>query len=87
MMPSQIGNSPDREQLIKDAKYARMEFVRKNFRFFAYGSGLFGLICAFAITVLALGSANRDQQASTTLPDAQISHAAKTVSKPPSAVH
>ena len=69
----------DREQLIKDAKYARMEFVRKNFRFFAYGSSFLGLLCAFGITVLAVGNANRDQQASTTL----ISHAAKTIHKHP----
>ena len=70
--------SPDLEQLIKDAKYARMEFVRKNLRFFAYGSGLLGLLCAFGITVLAVGNANRDQS-STIL----ISHAAKTIHKHP----
>jgi hypothetical protein len=75
MMRNQLGNNPDLEQLIKDAKYARMEFVRKNFRFFAYGSSFLGLLCAFAITVLAVGSANRYQQAT------QISHAAKTTSK------
>jgi hypothetical protein len=63
MMRNQLGNNPDLEQLIKDAKYARMEFVRKNFRFFAYGSSFLGLLCAFAITVLAVGSANRYQQA------------------------
>jgi len=79
-MSNQLGNCPDLEQLIKDAKYARMEFVRKNFRFFAYGSGLFGLLCAFAITVLAVGSVNRYQQTT------QI-HAAKTISKPISTVH
>ena len=78
MMRNQ-GNNPDLEQLIKDAKFARMEFVRKNYRFFAYGSSFLGLLCAFAITVLALGSANRDQQASTIL----ISHAAKTIHKHP----
>ena len=81
MMRNQHGNNPDLEQLIKDAKYARMEFVRKNFRFFAYGSSFLGLLCAFAITVFAVGSANRDERTT------QISHAAKTVSKPPSAVH
>jgi len=87
MMPTQLGFSPDLEQLIKHAKYARMEFVRKNFRFFAYGSGLLGLLCAFAIMVLAVGTGNHHQQASTTLPDdAQIRHAAKTISKPFSAV-
>ena len=75
MMRNQHGNNPDLEQLIKDAKYARMEFVRKNFRFFAYGSSFLGLLCAFAITVLAVGSANPYQQAT------QISHAAKTTSK------
>jgi len=78
MMLNQLGNI-DREQLIKDAKYARLEFVRKNFRFFAYGSGLLGLLCAFAISVLAVGSANRDQQENTIL----ISHAAKTIHKHP----
>ena len=81
MMPNHLGNSPDLEQVIKDAKYARMEFVRQNFRFFAYGSGLLGLLCAFAITVLAVGSADRDQQTT------QINHAAKTISKPVSMVH
>jgi hypothetical protein len=81
MMSNQLGNSPDLEQLIKDAKYARMEFVRKNLRFFAYGSSFLGLLCAFAITVLAVGSANRDQHGT------QISHAAKTISKPLIAVH
>jgi len=80
-MSNQLGNSPDLEQLIKDAKYARMEFVRKNFRFFAYGSGVLGLFCAFAIMVLAVGSANRYQQAT------QISHAAKTISQPVNTVH
>ena len=80
MMPNHLGNR-DLEQLIKDARCARMEFVRQNFRFLAYGSGLLGLLCAFAITVLAVGSADRDQQAT------QISHAAKTTSKPLSAVH
>src|SRR5262249_53143660 len=80
-MSNQLGSSPDLEQLIKDAKYARMEFVRKNFRFFAYGSGFLGLVCAFTITVFAVGSTNRDPQAT------QISHAAKTTSKPLSAVH
>jgi hypothetical protein len=54
----------DIEQRIKDAKYARMEFMRKNRRFFAYGYGLLGLLCAFT-TVLAVESVNRDQQAST----------------------
>jgi hypothetical protein len=72
MMPNQL----DLEQLIKDARYARMKFVRENFRFFAYGSGLFGLLCAFAITGLAVGSTNRYQQA-----HAQISHAEKAISK------
>jgi hypothetical protein len=71
--------SPDLEQLIRDAKYARIEFVRKNLRFFACGSGLLGLLCAFGITALAVGTANRDQQASTIL----ISHAAKTIHKHP----
>ena len=75
MMSNQLGNSPDLEQLIKDARYARLEFVRRNFRFFAYGSSFIGLLCAFAITVLAVGSANRDQQTT------QISHAVKTTSK------
>jgi hypothetical protein len=80
-MPNQIRNSTDLEQLIKDARYARMKFVRENFRFFAYGSGLLGLVCAFVITVLSVGSVNRyQQQASTT--HAQISHAAKAISKP-----
>jgi len=88
MMPNQLGYSPDLEQLIKDAKYARMKFVRKNFRFFAYGSGLLGLLCAFAIMVLAVGTGNHYQQTSTTLPDdAQIRHAAKAISKPFNAVH
>ena len=81
MMSNQLGNSPDLEQLIKDVKNARIEFVRKNFRFFAYGSSFLGLLCAFAITVLAVGSANRYQQAT------QTSHAAKTIGKPLSAVH
>ena len=81
MMPNHLGNSPDLEQVIKDAKYARMEFVRQNFRFFAYGSGLLGLLGAFAITVLVVEGADRDQHAT------QISHAAKTISKPVSAVH
>jgi hypothetical protein len=81
MMPNHLGNSPDLEQVIKDAKHARMEFVRQNFRFFAYGSGLLGLLCAFGITVLAVGSANRYQQ------ETQISHAAKTISKSVSTVH
>ena len=80
MMRNQ-GNNPDLEQLIKDAKCARMEFVRKNYRFFAYGSSFLGLLCAFAIAVFAVGSANRDERTT------QISHAAKTVSKPPSALH
>ena len=31
-----IGNMPDVEQTITDAKYARMKFVRKNLRFFVY---------------------------------------------------
>ena len=77
-MSSELG--PDLEQLIKDAKYARMEFVRENLRVFAYGSGLLGLLCAFAIAVLA-GNANRYQHTT------QISHAAKIVSKPVSTVH
>ncbi|HKA21471.1 MAG TPA: hypothetical protein VKN18_24555, partial [Blastocatellia bacterium] len=49
----------DREQLIKDAKCARMKFVSQNFRSFVYGSGLLGLLCTFAITVL---TANRYQE-------------------------
>ena len=85
MMPNQLRNSTDLEQLIKDARYARMQFVRENFKFFAYGSGLLGLLCAFAITALSAGNENRYQQASTTHP--QISHAAKAMSKPLSAVH
>jgi len=75
MMSNQLHNSTDLEQLIKDARYARMKFVRENFRFFAYGSGLLGIVCAFAITVLVVGSGNRYQQASTT--HAQISQTAK----------
>ena len=63
-MPNQLGDSTDLEQVIRDAKYARMEFVRKNFKFFAYGSGLLGLVCAFALTILVAGSGSRDQQAS-----------------------
>ena len=78
-MSNQLGDSTDLEQVIQDAKYARLEFVRKNIRSFAYGSSLLGLICAFAITVLAVGSANRDQQANTTL----ISHSAKITAKHP----
>jgi hypothetical protein len=78
-MPNQLGDSTDLEQVIQDAKYARMEFIPKNIRSFAYGSSLLGLLCAFAITILAVGSANRDQQASATL----ISHAAKTTDKHP----
>ena len=78
-MPNKFGDSPDLEQVIRDAKYARMEFVRKNIRSFAYGSSLLGLLCAFAITALAVGSASRDQQASTTL----ISHATKVIDKHP----
>ena len=78
-MPNQLGDSTDLEQVIRDAKYARMEFVRKNFKFFAYGSSFLGLLGTFAIMILAVGSANRDQQASTTL----ISHAAKTTDKHP----
>ena len=74
-----IRNMPDVEQVIKDAEYARVKFIRKNLRFFVYGSGLLGLFCAFAITVLAGASANRDQQAM------QMSHVAKTISQPPSA--
>jgi hypothetical protein len=77
-MPSQLGDDTDLDQVIKDAKYARLEFVRKHLRFFAYGSGLLGLLCAFAITVLTVGSANRDQQSM------QISHVAKTIREPPS---
>jgi hypothetical protein len=76
MMPNHLGNR-DLEQLIKDARCARMEFVRQNFRFFAFGSGLLGLLCAFAITVLVAESTDRDQQAT------QISHVAKTISEPP----
>ena len=53
MMPNELHNSTDLEQLIKDARYARMKFVRENFRVFAYGSSLLGLLCAFAITVLS----------------------------------
>jgi hypothetical protein len=56
-----------------------MEFVRKNIRSFAHASSLLGLLGTFAIMILAVGSANRDQQASTTL----ISHAAKTTDKHP----
>ena len=78
-MPNQLGDSTDLEQVIKDAKYARMEFVRKNIRSFAYGTSVLGLLCAFAITIFAVGGANRDQQASTTL----ISHAAKTTDRHP----
>ena len=85
MMPNQLRDSTDLEQLIKDARSARMKFVRENFRFFSYGSGLLGLLCVFAITVLSVGSVNRYQQASTT--HAQISHAAKAIGKPISAVH
>ena len=66
----------DHEQLIKDAKRARMKFVSQNFRLFACGSGLLGLLCAFAITALAVGNANRDRQI-------LISHAAKTIHKHP----
>jgi hypothetical protein len=64
----------DIEQRIKDAKDARMEFMRKNRRYFCYGYGLLGLLCAF-LTVSAVESAKRDQQASTA--HAQISHATK----------
>ena len=74
-MSNQLHDSTDFEQLIKDARYARMKFVRENFRFFAYGSSLLGLLCAFAITVLLAGSANRYEQVSTM--HAQISHVAK----------
>ena len=77
-MPNQL-DYIDREQLIKDAKCARMKFVSQNFTSFVYGSGLLGLLCTFGITVLAVGNANRDQQASTIL----ISHAAKTIHKHP----
>jgi hypothetical protein len=80
-MPNQLGNSRDLEELIKDARCARMEFVRKNFRSFAYGSGSLGLLCAFAITILAVGSANRYQQVT------QVNQAAKIISKPVSTVH
>jgi len=76
-----IGNTPDVEQLIKDARYARMKFVRKNLRFFVYGSGVVGLFCAFVMTVLAVGSAKQYQQAT------QISHVAKTLGKPVNTVH
>jgi len=75
MMQNQPGYILDVEQLIKDARYARMKFVRENFRVFAYGSSLLGLLCAFAITVLLAGSANRYEQASTI--QAQISPVAK----------
>ena len=75
MMPNELHNGTDLEQLIKDARYARIKFVRENFRVFAYGSSLLGLLCAFAITVLLAGSANRYEQASTM--HAQISHVAK----------
>jgi hypothetical protein len=77
MVMMHIGNMPDVEQVIKDAQCARMKFIRKNLGFFVYGSGLLGLFCAFAITVLAVGSASRDQAM-------QISHVAKTISEPPS---
>jgi hypothetical protein len=69
----------DLEQLIKDAKYARMKFVLENFRFFVYGSSLFGLFCASIITLLSVGSATRPD-------DTQVSHAAKAISRPLSAV-
>jgi hypothetical protein len=60
-------NSADIERRIEEAKYARMEFMRKNRGFFAYCYGLLGLLCAFAIAVLLVGGENRDQQhASTT---------------------
>ena len=75
MMPNELHNGTDLEQLIKDARYARIKFVRENFRVFAYGSSLLGLLCAFAITVLLAGSANRYEQASTI--QAQISPVAK----------
>ena len=79
MMSNQLGDNPDLDQVIRDAKYARLEFVRKNIRSFAYGSSLLGLLCAFAIAVLVVGGANRDQEASTTL----ISHATKVIDKHP----
>jgi hypothetical protein len=58
-MPNQL-DYIDREQLIKDAKCARMKFVSQNFTSFVYGSGLLGLLCTFGITVL---TANRYQEA------------------------
>ena len=85
MMPNQLRNRTDFEQLIKDARHARMKFVRENFRFFAYGSGLLGFLCASAITVLSVESANRYQQASTK--HVQISHGAKAIRVPFSVVH
>lgn len=40
------------EQIINDAKYARMEFVRKNLKLFIYGSSLLGLFCVSALALL-----------------------------------
>jgi hypothetical protein len=71
MMHNQLGNNLDVEQLIKDARYARMKFVRKNFRFFVFGSGLLGVICAFAITLLSVGSVNRQQETNRQFESAQ----------------
>jgi hypothetical protein len=72
MMQNQPGYILDVEQLIKDARYARMKFVRENFRFFVCGSGLLGVICAFAITVLSVGSVNRYQETNRQLVSAKL---------------
>jgi len=65
----------DHDQVIKEAKRARMQFISQNRRLFAYGYSLLGLLCAVGITALAVENANRDQQI-------LISHAAKTTKHP-----
>jgi hypothetical protein len=62
MMHSQHRNIIDREQIINDAKYARMEFIRKNFRLFIYGSSLVGLFWVSALALLSVSSPHRQEK-------------------------
>jgi hypothetical protein len=67
-MHSQHRNIIDYERIINDAKNARMEFVRKNFRLFIYGSSLLGLFCVSALALLSVSSPDRRE----TNPEATI---------------
>ncbi len=55
----------DFELLANQAKHARMQFIRKGFRFFFLGCGSVGLFCVLAITLLSAASTDRNYELGT----------------------